>query len=362
MRDPLPSFTFHGHTVCPLGYESSVVRTDDGVSLTLFRSRPLHPSTAPPVLLIPGLGSNRFTFGLTRRDGLPHVLVEAGRDVWLAELRGSRSARHAEPSSCDVTHKLDYDLPALVAHVLAATGKSDIDLIGHSLGGLLALLFSTRSHAVRKVVTIATPGRVDETVGLLGLLEKAPFFPALARGLEKVVGGLDRLAVTPLARIAGPVPHLAMGRHFLPGAVDAATRRRYLDHAVEDVPGAELAQLMRWALTGELTDARPSHNSSHTSDNSGDLTADLAAVAVPVLTVFSPRDKVVPEQSAMAAYQRIGSAHKALLRVDRSEQKTRDYGHADILLAPSARRDVLEPIADWLNGSTQQVKRQRGTA
>lgn len=331
------TFTFHGHPVCPLGYETRHVETADGITLTLFRSRPRVADPAlPPVLLIPGLGSNRFTFGLTRTHGLPHLLAEAGRDVWLAELRGSRSAR-VPPSArarVDLSHKLTHDLPALVAHVLAETGSGSLDLVGHSLGGLLVLLHSVEDPAIRRVVTVSTPGRLD---GLAGLLEKTPLMPAVARGLEKMVGSLDRLAVSPFAKLAGPVPHLAMGRHFLPGSVDAATRRRYLDHAVEDVPGPELAQLVRWASTGDLRDAigRPLHEA-------------LAKVRVPALCVISTRDKVVPEDNAVHLYVRLGSRDKALLKVDRGGRASRDYAHADILLAPSATHDVLEPIADWL--------------
>lgn len=338
MRDPQDkTFTFHGHPVCPLGYETRHVETADGITLTLFRSRPwVADPDSPPVLLVPGLGSNRFTFGLTRTHGLPHLLAGAGRDVWLAELRGSKSARvpPGAKARVDLSHKLTHDLPALVAEVRTATGADTLDLIGHSLGGLLALLHSASDPGVRKVVTVSTPGRLD---GLAGFLEKTPLMPAVARGLEKMVGTFERLAVSPLARLGGPVPHLAMGRHFLPGAVDAATRRRYLDHAVEDVPGPELAQLVRWAATGELSDAigRP-------------LDEALAQVRVPTLCVISTRDKVVPEDNAVHLYARLGSPAKTLLKVDRGARASRDYAHADILLAPSATRDVLEPIADWL--------------
>lgn len=333
-------FHFHGRSVCPLGYDTAEVKTADGFSLTLFRSQATRPSTEPPVLLVPGLGSNRFTFGLHRQAGLPHVLETFGRDVWLAELRGSRSARFVGPGKAQLglCKKLEDDLPALVAHIAEATGHAELDLVGHSLGGLIALLYAggPGQACVRRVVTIATPGTLE---GLGGLFEKTPLFPMLGRGLEKFVGQMERFSVAPLAKLSGPVPHLAaMSRHFLPGAVDAATRRRYLDHAVEDVPGTELAQLVRWAVTGALTalDGRP-------------LGADLARVTCPVLSVLSSRDKVVPASSARAAFERVGSADKRLLQVSRSDGSRRDYAHADILLAPTAQDDVLEPIAAFLS-------------
>ncbi|HRE91280.1 MAG TPA: hypothetical protein PK095_19335, partial [Myxococcota bacterium] len=74
----------------------------------------------------------------------------------------------------------------------------------------------------------------------------------------------------------------------------------------------------------------------------------LREVRAPALCVISSRDKVVPEPNARHLYRGLGSTDKALLCVDRQSRASRDYAHADILLAPSATRDVLEPIADWL--------------
>lgn len=357
-RDPR-SHTFHfAAGTCPLGYEPHRVETRDGFALTVYRSHPLRPRsleappTEPPVLLIPGFGSNRFTFGVHRHDGLVHVLNTAGREVWLAELRGARSSSflgRGKPT-LDVDAKLELDLPAVITYVLAATGASRVDLIGHSLGGLLALLTAggpDKGH-IGRVATLASPGTFK---GLGGALEATgPLFGAISRGVERFAQQLDRLPVTPWARTRGPLPHLAsMSRHFLPGACDAGTRRLYLDHAVEDIPGPELAQLVRWVRSQriESRDGR-SHEWR------------LAEVEASVLVVAATRDKVVTQEAALAAYSKVQSPDKRLMVIGREHGATRDYAHADLLLAPTAKRDVLEPVVDWLDG--RRADRTRGLA
>jgi pimeloyl-ACP methyl ester carboxylesterase len=345
-------YSFHGRptqVACPIGYEAHCVVTRDAFELTVFRSHPLRPRsleappTTPPILLIPGLGSNRFTFGLHRRHGLAPVLNTLGRDVWLAELRGSRTSRFlgAGRPRIDIDAKLGSDLPALVDYIRKTTGAATVDLVGHSLGGLLSLLYAGGPDAdhVGRVATVATPGHFK---GLGGLIESAPMYGALSKGIEHFIGGVERLGVSALARLGGPLPHFgAMSRHFLPGACDAATRRRYLDHAVEDIHGSELAQLVRWVREGEIMDR-----------DGRSFEPRLADVDASVLVIAATRDKIVTEAAALAAYTKVGSADKRLMRVSRANGASRDYAHADLLLAPSAKTDVLEPLADWLEGRT----------
>jgi|GEM_PF-2412204 len=333
----------------PIPYEQYPVHTPDGFALSLYRSRPALRSVThatplrPPVVLIPGFSSNRFTFGVRREQSLAGVLNADHRDVWLCELRGSRSSRWLGKGrpTIDIDAKLHIDLPAVLDFVQDATGADSLDLIGHSLGGLLALLSagelgSDSATRIGRIVTLATPGTFK---GIVGAFESSgPLFRGLARGVENVVGHLGDFALASLARTRGPVPHLfAFQRHFLPGACDAAVRRLYLDHAIESVHGGELAQLTRWVREGII------------SDRSGrSLEHRLAAVRIPTLVISATRDKVSPEANAFAAYSKIQSSDKHFRLVGRDHGATRDYAHADLLLAESARADVLEPIADWL--------------
>ena len=336
----------------PIPYEQTTVHTSDGFALALYRSRaparPLRPR--PPVLLIPGFSSNRFTFGVRQRDSLPALLNAAGRDVWLCELRGSQSSRwlgRGKPV-VDVDAKLHLDLPAILDQVRRLADAEVVDVIGHSLGGLLALLAAggddhPTASAIGRIVTLATPGTFK---GIVGMFESAgPVFRGLARGVEELAGRFaSGLALAPLARTPGPLPHLfALSRHFLPGAVDVAIRRLYLDHAIEAVHGGELAQLTRWVREGVIT------------DRAGRSLEDrFARVDVPVLVMSATRDRVAPEANTYAAYAKIASDDKQFRLVGRRHGARRDYAHADLLLADSAVEDVHEPIIDWLEARAER--------
>jgi len=328
----------------PIPYLEHTVQTPDGWSLTLYRSPPRGPRSLvggpPPVLLVPGAGANRFTFGVSAERSLAAILNARGRDVWLAELRGSRSARAlAVGASVSLCLKLDLDLPAILTRIREVTGADTVDLVGHSLGGLLSMLTAGGPHAdaIGRVVTLAAPGTFR---GFVGSDEPGPVLRGLARGVEALAGRLDRVPLVGLARVRGPVPHLvSFQRHFMPGALDAVDRRRYLDHAVEDMPGGDIAQVARWVREGRLVDRAGQ-----------DLSRRLDAVRSPVLAFASPRDKVVPLPLVEAGFARLGTADKRLVVLGRDAGHTRDYAHADVLLAPSAVRDVLDPLADWLVG------------
>ncbi len=337
----------------PIPYEQYTVHTSDGFALSLFRSRPaLHSVTSatprrPPVLLIPGFSSNRYTFGVRRAHSLANALNATHRDVWICELRGSQSSRWLGKGRApiDIDAKLLVDLPAMLDHIQDATDAPQIDLIGHSLGGLLALLAAggDESDRVGRIVTLATPGTFK---GIVGAFESSgPLFRGLAKGVENLAGHLGGFALAGLARTRGPVPHLfAFQRHFLPGACDASVRRLYLDHAIESVHGGELAQLTRWVREGIISD-RAGRSLEH----------QLTAVRHPTLVISATRDKVSPEANAFAAYAKIQSSDKHFRLVGRDHGARRDYAHADLLLADSARLDVHEPIADWLDARDRLV-------
>jgi len=322
-----------------IDYLASRVPTSDGVQLTLFRSPPRGPRrldrpSANPVVLIPGAGANRYTFGLGPERSLPAVLNAHGRDVWLAELRGSKSSRGVAPISLCL--KLSEDLPAILAHVRAATGATEVDLVGHSLGGLLALLLSATDEHIGRVVTVSAPGT------LRGFVPDHPLVHGLARGVEALAGRLGKIAIAPWAKVPGPIPHLvSFQKHFGYDALDMADRRRYLDHCVEDMPGGDLAQLARWVREGVISDR---HGRS--------LEPLFANVRSQILALSSAHDKIIPTVMVEAGIAKLVAADVTHLRLGKAHGQRRDYAHADVFLAADAVADVLEPIARWLDAAS----------
>ncbi|WP_228979956.1 triacylglycerol lipase [Streptomyces sp. DH12] len=112
----------------------------------------------PPVVLLHGLSDNRSAFVLLRRalarDGTRRV-VAVNHSPLTLDLRAAahRLARHVE-------------------EVCERTGHARVDLVGHSLGGLVARYYVQRlggDRRVRTVVTLGTPHSGTAAAPLAGV-------------------------------------------------------------------------------------------------------------------------------------------------------------------------------------------------
>ncbi|MFI0984052.1 esterase/lipase family protein [Streptomyces exfoliatus] len=115
------------------------------------RLSPAAPATtiAPgrrPVILLHGFGDNRSVFVLLRRS-----LARHGR-VCVESLNYS-------PLTCDLRTAAEL-LGRRVEEIRARTGHAEVDIVGHSLGGLVARYYVQRlggDSRVRTLVTLGTP-------------------------------------------------------------------------------------------------------------------------------------------------------------------------------------------------------------
>src|SRR5262245_12554398 len=117
--------------------------TADGWRIAVVRYRPptgAPPGGAEPVLLVPGVASNRFNMDLSDQRSLARFLAEAGHDTWCVELRGrglSTKPRLFTRFRWDWSFDeyVEQDLPVAIDEVLRATRAERIHLVGFSLGG-----------------------------------------------------------------------------------------------------------------------------------------------------------------------------------------------------------------------------------
>lgn len=119
----------------------------------------LSPGHCEPIVLVPGLADNFAVFTGLRRalDGCgAGPVVSYGYSPLLGDVRSAAT-----------------DLARHVEQVCAVTGARRVNLVGHSLGGLIARYYVQRlgGHSrVRSVVTVATPHRGTLTAWLLSPL------------------------------------------------------------------------------------------------------------------------------------------------------------------------------------------------
>ncbi|PAX88074.1 lipase, partial [Streptomyces albidoflavus] len=110
---------------------------------------PLAPP--PPVVLLHGLADNRSVFALLRRALL--------RDADGTARRRTVACLNYSPLTCDIRAAAEL-LGRHVEEVRGRTGADRVDVVGHSLGGLIARYHVQRlggDAAVRTLVTLGTP-------------------------------------------------------------------------------------------------------------------------------------------------------------------------------------------------------------
>lgn len=114
-----------------------------GVCQEKVAARP--PTTRPPVLLLHGFTDNRSVFVLLRR-----ALGTGGRHV---------EAYNYSPFTLDLRVTARH-LARRVEELCERTGQERVDLVGHSLGGLVGRYYVQRlggDSRVRTLVTLGTP-------------------------------------------------------------------------------------------------------------------------------------------------------------------------------------------------------------
>jgi len=74
---------------------------------------------------------------------MPYMMADLGIEVWLGTFRGGRGSYEHVTLGVDsdeywgfsYDHVAQYDIPAMISHVLATSGQDKINYIGHSMGG-----------------------------------------------------------------------------------------------------------------------------------------------------------------------------------------------------------------------------------
>ncbi|MFD5428897.1 esterase/lipase family protein [Streptomyces sp. NPDC127084] len=100
----------------------------------------------PPAVLLHGFIDNRSVFVLLRR----HLARDGRRSI---------ESLNYSPLTCDVRSAAEL-LGRHIEEICARTGRPEVDIVGHSLGGLIARYYVQRlggDHRVRTLVTLGTP-------------------------------------------------------------------------------------------------------------------------------------------------------------------------------------------------------------
>ncbi|MFC7221182.1 esterase/lipase family protein [Streptomyces polyrhachis] len=156
-----------GHLLLyPTGIRAEAPPADTGHRL------PTSGRTPPPVLLLHGFADNRSVFALLRRS-----LHRHGH-------RHVRALNHS-PLSRDIRAAAEL-LGRQVEETCRRTGHPSVDLVGHSLGGLVARYYVQRLGGDRRVGTVVTLGTPHAGTYAALLLAAHPIVRQMLPGSEVI--------------------------------------------------------------------------------------------------------------------------------------------------------------------------------
>ena len=317
------------------------VTTPDGAQIALHR----HRQEGLPVLVIHGISSNHRFWDLTADHSIAEALADNGFDPWLLDLRGHGDAMPAETGvrqhhQWTIDDYAEFDVAAAVAHIQRTTGHGKMALVGHSMGGMVAAMYSTihGDDAVAALVTVGSPvvfpdgdfqTWLHQTVSAIGTVPPSIATPAIARFMA---GWHPMLPVQGDAVLFN---HRNMAEHM---------QQLMLREVVSPTTRGELRQLHRMLKAGRLVSADGLH----------DYSAQLSKLAVPVLAVGGGADRIAPKQRILPWATATGSEDVTVIMADKASGFAADYGHLDLVLGPAAPREVIQPIVEWLTERRSQ--------
>lgn len=293
------------------------------------------PETGRPVLLVPGLGATPLAFQLGGRRSLADTLRDHGATPWVVDFHLHWRSKGQDASA--LLRALEQALAELCRS--AGCTLSQVDAIGHSLGGILLLALAVEGVATRRLATLAS--------GLDYRLGRAPLPRALSlspKGIGPLRIGARRggLPTRRIASLAAPI----MGRglslpiqrdQFHPGSTPGPVIRQMMRGGVRDIP---LALLLDLADLFSASGLRLGRSALPLKDA-------VAKLDLPVLMVAARQDRQCPLDSVRDAARRIPGAQ--LLEVGGQGKPGDGYGHVDLMTATNAPLDVFAPLIEFLD-------------
>lgn len=331
MRAALAAYMFIAgcvHALPPTMQPAEVLHatTDDGWRLPVRH----YPGEGVPVLLVHGMSANHYNFDFRPEVSLAAWLQDAGWDVWVAELRGDpggvppEGARRGDITFDDLA---EHDLPAIVDHVLRATGEPRLLWVGHSMGGmLLYTALETYPDKLLGGVAISSPATFEHGLRIYKTAAGARFLVAgrgvlPTRGLGRLFAGLG---------LAGALEERLASRD----SVSPELLKGMAMHVLWPVPNATARQAIGWIRGRSLQRV------------DGTPWVQPGGVDVPLLVMAGPHDGIVAEADVARACDMFTQC--TWLRLGTADGFSHDYGHVDPVVGRTAQLEVYPRVHRFL--------------
>ena len=251
-----------------------------------------------PLVLLHGIGSNAQSFA-----GMMKLLAPSRPLLaWDAPGYGGSDPLSDDWPSCD-------DYAAALAGLLDRLDTGEIDLLGHSMGALVAGRFA-RNYPKRVArLILASPA-----LGY-GTKPREPLAPPAASRLDAMISeGAERFA---------------------------ATRGPRLVHATDD------ARLVAGVVKGMSEVTLPGYAQASRMLSCADLVAEASHLPMQVLVLVGNEDQVTPPANCRRLYDALAAAHPAL---GHRFETIASAGHAVPQERPQAVADLVSAFAPAISG------------
>ena len=335
-----------GNRFVPLPKEAQVFRavTSDGWGLSMVRYQARGKVIGPPVLLCHGVSANSRNMDLDDGHSMARYFAAHGRETWTMSLRATGDSDGVDVVKGRRVPTFDdywqQDLPAAIALVRRESGASEVDYVGHSMGGMILYAYlSQHGTGVHAAATLGSPTRLDLGTSLQGW----------AAALGALV--LDRNSMVPSAfgaHVGGPILSSYTDSPverllYNPENVTPETWAHLLAYGTADTSGAVGLFMAGLVTRGSLT----------SGDGSLDFRKGLATVTTPVLVVAGRLDRLAPTAAVRDGYDALGGPKEWLL-ISRANGALAEYGHMDLVIGERAPDEVWSRVLDFFTRHARQ--------
>ena len=321
--------------------------TDDGWRIAVHH----YPGkTGDPVLLCHGLGANGYNMDLGPDHSLARYLSERGLDVWSLELRGHGASCSRIPGSKAKRvwtfddHAL-RDVPAAIALVLSTTRKKRLHWVGHSMGGMVAFAYlsKTQDPRIASICAMASPTDFSPR-------------PNRAKALAWVLRSLSFIPTMQYQRLAGVLIPLYWGYPLsFPTHEGRNTPiravRQSIANLIAPVNRGVFGQFALWFGSGRFT----SRNGDF------DYGEGMQTIVTPTCALAGSRDWMLKPEEMRAGLERLGSRKRVFHEIGKQTGTKHEYGHGDLVIGRNAKTEVFPLIASWIEARQRRPDRSAVT-
>jgi polyhydroxyalkanoate synthase subunit PhaC len=327
-----------GRLLDQLGYgpqeaQFAVLHSEAGLKLRKYAGG---PENGPPVLLVPAPIKKAYIWDLMPDVSVVRRWLEKGYQVYLAEWVPGTGPHFG------LDDYADRLLSACQQVIAADSGHDKMTVAGHSLGGVLATIYSClHPETVQATVLLESPLHFGSDIGCFAhLIHSTPDARPIAQAYSEVPGVFLNMVSAMAAPHAFQLERV-LDRFLCAGNPQALATHMRVERWTHDefpLPGRLFTEVVEFLYReDQLTCGALCIGSGRIGPQN---------MTAPLLNVIDPRSTVIPARSVLPFHDAAASQVKRVLHYEG------DIGvclqHVGVLVGRSAHEKIWPAIFDWL--------------